>query len=99
MKALEIVEIIKKDKPELLGNVPEKRAAALIREAFVQLLKKLDEQNEQDGMIRVPGLGSFRTRIAEKVKEGQKVSEKRIMFRPAKPAPGKTGKRATKNPK
>lgn len=83
MKAIEIVEIIKKEKPELLGDVPEKRAAAVIREAFVQLAKKLEEQEE--GLLRVPGFGSFQVRLVNKEKEGTQASIKRILFRPAKP--------------
>jgi nucleoid DNA-binding protein len=84
MKVIELVENIKKEKPELFGEMPEKKAAALVREAFAQIGKKLDEMVDQDEVLRIKGLGTFRIRMVEKEKEGRKVSEKRILFRPAK---------------
>lgn len=84
MKAIEIVGIIKKEKPELLGEVTDKRAAAVIREAFVLLAKKLDDQAE--GLVRVPGFGSFQVRLVNKDKDGAQIPVKRIMFRPAQAA-------------
>jgi len=93
MKLGDIVKHIKNEKPELLGKLPEKRAVALLRESFAHLAKLLDEQEE---VVKVPGLGSFRTRLVEKEKEGQKTTSKRIIFRPAASAQRGSGKGTAK---
>jgi len=93
MKLVDIVKQIKNEKPELLGKLPEKRAVALLRESFAHLAKSLDEQEE---VVKVPGLGSFRTRSVEKEKGGQKTTSKRIIFRPAGSARKGAGKGAAK---
>jgi len=93
MKLIDIVKHIKNEKPDLLGKLPEKKAVTLLRESFVHLAKLLDEQDE---VIKVPGLGSFRTRSVEKEKEGKKTTSKRIIFRPAASGLRGTGKKAIK---
>ena len=83
MRAIEVVKHLKKEKPEMLENIPEKKAAALIRNAWIQLGKHIDETGE--GVINVPGFGNFRVRQVEREKDGQTVTVKRIIFRPAVP--------------
>ncbi len=90
MKLTEIVENIMIDNPLLRDKISKKEAVALIHDAFFQLVKKLDEQVEFEEVVRVQGLGSFRTRVVVKEKEGQKETEKRIIFRPAKTNPEKS---------
>ena len=84
MKVVELVEQIKKEKPELFGEMSDKKTAALIREVFAQIGKKLDEMVDQNEVLKIRGFGSFRIRMIEKEKKGRKVSEKRILFRPVK---------------
>lgn len=84
MKPIELVEIIKKENPGLLGEMPDNKAAQLIREVLTQLGKHIDAQAE--GVVKVPGFGNFRIGFVEREKDGQKVTVKRIMlFRPVKP--------------
>ncbi len=90
MKMTELVAFIKTENPELLDNIPNNRAAALIRQVFSRLAKTLEEQEE--GLVKVPGFGSFRIRMVETEKDSQKSTVKRILFRPAKPAPEKSAK-------
>lgn len=84
MNVIELVERIKDEKPELFAEVPEKQAAILIREVFRQIGKNIEQLTDQDEILRIRDLGSFRIRMVEKEKEGRRISEKRILFRPAK---------------
>ena len=79
MNANEVVELIKKEKPNLLGKMSEKKAAALVRNAFLQIGKHIDAAGE--GVIKVPGLGNFRVKQVERERNGQKVNVKRVAFR------------------
>ncbi len=83
MNANEVVELIKKEKPNLLGKMSEKKAAALVRNAFIQLGKHIDTTGE--GVIKVPGFGNFRVNQVEREKDGQKVTVKRVVFRVTHP--------------
>ena len=83
MKPIQLVEQIKKDKPELLGNLPEKKAAALIRQALILLRKQIEAADE--GGVKVPGFGNFSVQQVEREKEGKKITKKRVIFRADKP--------------
>jgi nucleoid DNA-binding protein len=83
MKLIEIVEMIQKEKPDFLGKIPEKHAAAIIRESLRQIAAQVEAMDE--GQIKVPGFGEFNVRQVEREKEGQKETIKRIVFRPAHP--------------
>ena len=88
MKPIEIVELIKQQNPDALGNIPDKKAAAVIRTAFQELARTVRETEE--GEVKVPGFGVFRIRQVEREKDGEQVVVKRVVFRPAserKPAP------------
>ncbi|MGZ8151553.1 MAG: hypothetical protein ACXW0Q_01195 [Methylovulum sp.] len=90
MKPIEIVELIKKESPELLGKMSEGKAAKIIRAALVQLGKQLEETDE--GVLKVAGLGNFQIKQREKEKEGKKITTKVITLRvikPKKPQPTK----------
>jgi hypothetical protein len=78
MKAIEIIEIIKNESPDLLGKVPEKRAAKIIVAALSHIAKNVTALDQ--GMVRVQGLGVFRARQVEREKEGHKVMVKKVMF-------------------
>ena len=83
MKAIEVVKHLKEQRPEMLGNISEKKAAALIRNAFVQIGKHIDATEE--GVIKVQGFGKFRVRQVEKEKDDKKVTIKRVIFQPIAP--------------
>lgn len=82
MKPIEIVELIKISNPALLGKMPDARAAKIIKAALVQLGKHIDAENE--GTIKVPGVGKFIVRQVEREKGGEKKIVKTIGFRAAK---------------
>ena len=87
MKPIEIAALIKKSKPELLGIMPEKKAAALIREVLATVGQHIAAQEK--GVTRVSALGSFTSRPVEVVKDGKKVVVNRIAFRPSPMKPAK----------
>ncbi len=80
MKAIEIVQHLKEENSKILETIPDKKAAILIRNAWVQIGKRIAETEE--GVIKVQGFGNFRVRQIEREKDGQKVTVKRIIFRP-----------------
>ena len=82
MKPLELVNLIKKERPGLLGTLPEKRAARIILEALVQLGKQLNATKE--GVVKIPRFGNFRVRPVEREKNGEKTTVRLITFRAAK---------------
>ena len=83
MTPTELVERIKEKRPNLLGNMPEKKAVALIRAALADLGRHIAEAEE--GVVKVQGMGNFRIRMVEREKDGKTVSVKRTMFLAAKP--------------
>jgi len=82
MKPNEIVELIKKSNPKVLGSLPEAKAAGLIRVALAQLGQHIVALNE--GAVNVPGLGNFKIKQVEREKEGQKKTVKVVAFSAAK---------------
>ncbi len=82
LKMADLVKALRKERPNLFGKVPEKKAAALIKAAFAQLGKHVGSMNE--GVVRVPGFGNFRVRQVEREKDGQKVTVTRTIFRAMK---------------
>ena len=83
VKTTELVELIKEKRPNLLGKVPDKKAVALIQMALAELGRHIEAA--EVGVVRVPGLGNFRSLMAAQEKDGKKVNVKRIIFRAAKP--------------
>ena len=79
MKPIEIVELIKKSNPNLLGKMPDARAANIIRAALGQLGKQIDATEE--GAVKVPGFGNFNIKQVEREKDGVKKTVKVITFR------------------
>jgi nucleoid DNA-binding protein len=77
----EIIEMIKKDKPTLLGKIPEKKVAAIIRATLQQLAAQVDALDE--GVIKVQGFGKLRIKQVEREKDGVKEKIKRVVFIPA----------------
>lgn len=80
MKPAKIVQAIKKDNPELLAQIPEQKAALLVREALTRIAREVTAI--EAGVIKVPGLGRFKTKQVERKESGTKV--KKVSFRLAK---------------
>ena len=85
MRPIELVEILREETPKLLGDMPDKRAARIIRGALAILALKIDATDE--GVVKVPGFGNFRIRHIEQEKDGQTVKIKRVIFKPASKTP------------
>jgi hypothetical protein len=83
VKPIELVQLIKEDTPALLGKFSEKKAAALIRAALVQLGKQIDAMDK--GVIQVAGLGNFRAMQVKEKKDEETKIVKKIVFRVVKP--------------
>jgi hypothetical protein len=83
LKPTELVERIKEKKPKILGTVPEKKAIVLIQMALAELGRHIAAA--EVGVVRVPGMGRFQSRMVEREKDGKKVNLKRIVFMVAKP--------------
>ena len=85
LKPADMIRLVRKESPKLLAQVPDKRAAALVRAALNQLGKRI--KAVEDGVVKVPGFGNFRMRQIEREKDGKKVTVTRTIFRAAKPGP------------
>ena len=83
MKPIELLELIKEKRPNLLGKMPEKKAVALIQTALAELGRHIAEAEE--GVVKVPPMGTFRVRMVEREKDGENVTVKHIVFLAAKP--------------
>jgi nucleoid DNA-binding protein len=94
MTPLEIVALIRHTNPQLLADVEDKRAARLIREAWLHVVKQIEATDE--GVVKVPGLGAFQVRQVKQEKEGVKATVRRVVFKAAKPGKPKPGKSASK---
>jgi nucleoid DNA-binding protein len=82
VNAIEIVSIIRKEKPELLVSLPDKKVASIIRETLNQLASQVDAVDE--GVIKVAGFGRFNVKQVEQEKDGVMEKGKRIRFIPHK---------------
>jgi nucleoid DNA-binding protein len=78
VNAIEIVSIIRKEKPELLGSLPDKKVASIIRESFNQLAFQVESVDE--GVVRVAGFGRFKVNQVEREIDGVMEKVKRILF-------------------
>lgn len=87
MKPSEIVRSLKVAQPEVLGEVLNTRATAIVRAAFELVAKQIEEQSE--GPVVIPGLGRFNVRLVQVTKDGNQQVTKRVMYRahPVKKAP------------
>lgn len=81
MTPIEIVALIKNENPKLMSNIQGKQAALFVREAWQLISKQIEAVDE--GLVKVPGLGSFRVRQVEQDKDGTKTKVKKIIFKAA----------------
>lgn len=88
MKMTEFVQALRTENEKLIGNMPEKRTARLVRAIVGQIGAQIDETDE--GVVQIPGLGRFT--VKQVTPEGKSAAEKRIFFRRLKPAKAPAGK-------
>lgn len=79
MRPIEIVDFLRLEQPQLLGKMPDKKAAGLIRAALALISRRIDALEE--GLLQVAGLGVFRVRRVEREKDGQKVLVRQVILR------------------
>ncbi len=85
MKMTEFVEVLRTENDQLLGKMPEKRTAQLVRAILNQIGAQIEQTKE--GVVPVPGLGRFI--VKQVTPEGKTAPEKRVLFRPLQPAKAK----------
>lgn len=81
MKINELVKSMREEKPELFAGIRPGAASALIREAFGRVSQAVAEADE--GVVKVGGMGAFRSVTVERQAEGASVKKKRVIFVPA----------------
>ncbi|NWG38598.1 MAG: HU family DNA-binding protein [Hydrogenophilaceae bacterium] len=93
MTPIEIVALIKNENPKLMSNIQGKQAAQFVREAWQLISKQIEAVDE--GLVKVPGLGSFRVRQVEQEKDGTKTKVRKIIFK-ASSGKARSSKQPTK---
>lgn len=94
MSPAEIVAMIKKDSPVVLGNVSEEAAAKIVRKAMALVASRIAALEE--GELQVAGLGRFKVRKVERVKEGQTTTVRRVIYAKAQAGEGKKAAKPAK---
>ena len=82
MKMTEFVQELRTGNDKLIGKIPEKRMAQLVRAIVTQIGAQIDQTDE--GAVQVPGLGRFI--VKQVTPEGKSTPEKRVLFRRLQPA-------------
>ena len=83
MNINQLVRNAKQAVPSLKG-LPDEDARQLLQRAFEGIVEEIEATRE--GSVRIPALGNFAIRRVQREKEGRKVEEQRIVFRPSKAA-------------
>jgi hypothetical protein len=89
LKATDVLDLVRKESPNLLGKLPEKRAVKLLNAALVQLGRHIG--SVKAGVLKVPGLGTFRVRQVERQRKGQSATVTRTVFRSVRNVKRKAG--------
>lgn len=83
LKVSDLVERVKTTNPQLLANLNEKKVINIARSVIQQL--SLGVESTQEGLVKVPGFGSF---VVKQVPKKGDVDPdhlvRRVVFRPAK---------------
>lgn len=83
-KIADLVTRARAEKPQLFGNIPDKKVEGLVRAVISQLGQDIDGTSE--GSLRIPSFGTFVVRTVEKVgADNEKSVTRRVVFRPMKP--------------
>ena len=78
----ELAKQIQQENPETLGKINEKKIGKIIREAFIQVKNEIE--NTDNDRVQIPMFGNFRVHMVEQEKEGEIITVRRVVFRPAK---------------
>jgi hypothetical protein len=79
MKPIEIIQRIRLSQPDVLGKMPDARAAAVARAVLVELAEIVKETKE--GALVFPGFGSLVVKQVPTVKDGQATTVRRVVYR------------------
>ena len=79
---LELAKQVQQENLDTMGKMSERKIAKIIREAFKQVKNDID--NTEDDSVQISKFGNFRVRMIEREKDGEIITVKRIVFRPAK---------------
>jgi len=83
IKVADLVAHARNEKPQIFGNLSDKKVESLVRLVIQQLGKNIEAT--QEGSIRVPGFGNFAVRVIEKAGAvDEKTTARRVVFRPMK---------------
>jgi len=83
VKVADLVARARAEKPQIFGNLSDKRAENLARSVIQQLGRSIEAT--QEGSFRVPGFGSFAVKMVEKIGVAdEKITARRVVFRPVK---------------
>lgn len=80
MNIRELIAQAKANSDGKLDDISEGKAATLIRNVFASILEQVERA--EPGIVRVGGLGVFRTQDVERSVDGSTVLVRRILFRP-----------------
>jgi|GEM_PF-2807345 len=83
LKPNDIIAQLKASNSAIFAGVNEKKATRLLHLAMDEIANKLAEI--EVGLVRVPGLGSFRVQQLERERDGEKTTLRRIIFNIAPP--------------
>lgn len=81
MNIKQLIEQAKAEAPLELGLMADAKAAKLLREAFAVILSEIEKAGDEP--VKIAGLGSFRVRMVDVEKGGEKRRVRRVVFNPA----------------
>lgn len=79
MKPIDIVQRIRNHQPEVLGKMPDARAAALTRAVLKEMAQIISETRE--GQLKFPGFGTLSVRQVQTEQGGQQRTVRRVVYR------------------
>lgn len=79
MKPIEIIQRIRLNQPEVLGKMPDARAAAVARAVLLEMAQIVKETKEGD--LKFPGFGVLVVKQVPTVKDGLAVTVRRVVYR------------------
>ena len=80
MNIPELIEKLRDGSNDVLKDIPDERAKAIILKLFRQVSAVVARTQEE--RVQFPGLGAFRIRKIEKEVKGAKVKRKQVRFMP-----------------
>lgn len=80
MRLIELVRAAKDGNDDIFADLGDKRVAEIVKEVLIELATQIDESKSD--LVKVPGLGVFRIKNVERLKNGNMILRQRILFRP-----------------